>query len=59
VRDDDARMAQGSSIAEIPIVFFERQAGQTNLNFKKLLQGFFMILWLKILHLLRAENARF
>jgi hypothetical protein len=51
-------MAQGSSIAEIPIVFSERQAGQPNLNFKKLLQGFFMILGLKILHFLQTENAR-
>ena len=38
---------QGFSISEIPIVFPERQAGESNLNFKKLLQGFLMILKLK------------
>ncbi len=42
----------GFSIAEIPIVFAERQAGKSNLNFRKLLAGFLMILKLKTLHLL-------
>ena len=42
----------GFSIAEIPIVFAERQAGKSNLNFRKLLEGFLMILKLKTLHLL-------
>jgi dolichol-phosphate mannosyltransferase len=42
---------QGFSIAEIPIVFDERKAGESNLNFKKLLQGFLMILKLKGYHL--------
>jgi dolichol-phosphate mannosyltransferase len=42
----------GFSITEIPIVFIERQAGTSNLNFRKLLQGFLMILRLKIIHLL-------
>jgi dolichol-phosphate mannosyltransferase len=38
---------RGFSIVEIPIVFSERQAGKSNLNFKRLLQGFLMILKLK------------
>jgi dolichol-phosphate mannosyltransferase len=42
---------QGFSISEIPIVFPERQAGVSNLNFNKLLQGFLMILKLKSWHL--------
>jgi len=42
----------GFSITEIPIVFVERQAGKSNLNFRKLLSGFLMILGLKARHLL-------
>lgn len=42
---------QGFLISEIPIVFPERQAGESNLNFRKLLQGFLMILKLKSWHL--------
>jgi len=42
---------RGFSIGEIPIVFTERQAGKSNLNFRKLLQGFLMVLELKRLHL--------
>jgi dolichol-phosphate mannosyltransferase len=42
---------KGFSITEIPIVFAEREAGESNLNFKKLLQGFLMILRLKGYHL--------
>ena len=42
---------QGFLISEIPIVFPERQAGESNLNFRKLLQGFLMILRLKSWHL--------
>jgi dolichol-phosphate mannosyltransferase len=34
----------GFTITEIPIVFSERQAGESNLNFKKLVKGFFMVL---------------
>jgi dolichol-phosphate mannosyltransferase len=41
----------GFSITEIPIVFPERKAGESNLNFRKLLQGFLMILKLKGYHL--------
>jgi dolichol-phosphate mannosyltransferase len=44
---------RGFSITEIPIVFPERNAGESNLNFKKLLQGFLMILKLKRYHLAR------
>ena len=42
---------RGFLISEIPIVFPERQAGESNLNFRKLLQGFLMILKLKSWHL--------
>jgi dolichol-phosphate mannosyltransferase len=42
----------GFSIAEIPIVFGEREAGESNLSLGKLLQGFLMVLKLKGLHLL-------
>jgi dolichol-phosphate mannosyltransferase len=42
---------RGFSISEIPIHFPERQAGVSNLNFQKLLQGFLMILKLKSWHL--------
>ncbi len=41
----------GFSITEIPIIFVERQAGKSNLNFRKLLSGFLMILKLKTRHL--------
>jgi dolichol-phosphate mannosyltransferase len=41
----------GFSIVEIPIAFPERAAGQSNLNFRKLLQGFFMVLKLRWMHL--------
>ena len=43
---------QGFSIAEIPIVFTERQAGRSNLNVRKLIQGFVMVLKLRGQHLL-------
>ncbi len=46
----------GFSICEIPIVFIEREAGETKLNLKRLLQGFLMILRLKVLHLLGRLN---
>lgn len=50
---------QGFSIGEMPIVFSERQAGKSNLNLKRLLQGFFMILKLRSLRLLgRLEKPR-
>jgi len=42
----------GFSICEIPIIFIEREAGESKLNWKRLLQGFLMILRLKVLHLL-------
>jgi dolichol-phosphate mannosyltransferase len=43
---------KGFSMTEIPIIFIQRQAGKSNLNFRKLLQGFLMVLKLKGLHLL-------
>ncbi|UCG11230.1 MAG: polyprenol monophosphomannose synthase [Deltaproteobacteria bacterium] len=43
---------RGFSIVEIPIVFTERRAGKSNLNFSRLLQGFLMVLRLKWLHIL-------
>jgi dolichol-phosphate mannosyltransferase len=43
---------RGFSICEIPIVFTEREAGESKLNVKRLSQGFLMILRLKALHLL-------
>jgi dolichol-phosphate mannosyltransferase len=46
----------GFSICEIPIVFIEREAGQSKLNSKRLLLGFLMILRLKVLHLLGSLN---
>jgi dolichol-phosphate mannosyltransferase len=49
---------RGFSIAEIPIVFSERQAGKSNLNFRRLLQGFLMILKLKSLHLRGGLKGR-
>jgi dolichol-phosphate mannosyltransferase len=39
------------SICEIPITFKEREAGQSNLNFGRLLDGFLMVLKLKQQHL--------
>jgi dolichol-phosphate mannosyltransferase len=42
----------GFSITEIPVVFVERQAGNSNLNVRKLLQGFLTVLQLRALHLL-------
>ncbi|MBW2056593.1 MAG: polyprenol monophosphomannose synthase [Deltaproteobacteria bacterium] len=49
----------GFSIAEMPIVFSERQAGKSNLNLSRLLQGFFMVLKLRWLHLLgRLQNSQ-
>jgi len=41
----------GFSICEIPIVFVEREAGESKLDLGRLLQGFLMILKLKGLHL--------
>ncbi len=43
---------RGFSICEIPIVFTEREAGESKLDFKRLFQGFLMILRLKLLQLL-------
>jgi dolichol-phosphate mannosyltransferase len=43
---------RGFSIYEIPIVFVEREAGESKLDLGRLLQGFLMILKLKGLHLL-------
>jgi dolichol-phosphate mannosyltransferase len=43
---------RGFSICEIPIVFTEREAGESKLDLKRLSQGFLMILRLKLLHLL-------
>ena len=48
----------GFSICEIPIVFIEREAGESKLNLGRLLQGFLMILKLKGLHLLGKLNTR-
>ena len=43
---------RGFSIKEIPIVFTERQAGTSNLNLTKLMQGFLMVLKLRGLALI-------
>ena len=49
----------GFSIFEIPIVFVEREAGTSKLNFGRLLRGFWMVLKLKGLHLLgKLESSR-
>ena len=42
---------KGFSITEIPIVFPERDAGESNLNTVKLLQGFWMVLKLRGMHM--------
>lgn len=42
----------GFSIAEIPIVFPDREAGESNLSFSRLAQGFVMVLKFRGLHLL-------
>ena len=42
---------KGFSIKEIPIDFSERKAGVSNLNFKRLLRGFLMVLEMKSLHM--------
>ena len=41
---------EGFTIGEIPIVFKDRQAGESQLNFKRLLQGFLMVLRLRAMH---------
>jgi dolichol-phosphate mannosyltransferase len=41
---------KGFSIGEIPIVFKDREAGRSQLNFKRLLQGFLMVLRLRAMH---------
>lgn len=41
----------GCRITEIPIVFEDREAGTSNLNLKRLLRGFFMVLDLRWRHL--------
>lgn len=41
---------KGFSIGEIPIVFKDRQAGRSQLDFKRLLQGFSMVLRLRAMH---------
>jgi dolichol-phosphate mannosyltransferase len=43
---------RGFSIAETPIVFVDRQAGKSNLNLRKLIQGFFMVLKLRGMRLM-------
>lgn len=43
---------RGFSIVEIPITFAEREAGESNLNVWRLMQGFLMVLKLRALHLL-------
>ncbi len=48
----------GFSICEIPIVFTEREAGESKLNLGRLLQGFLMVLRLKGLQLLGRLNTR-
>ena len=49
----------GFSICEIPIVFVEREAGESKLNLKRLLKGFLMVLRLKGFHLLgRLKESR-
>ena len=42
---------RGFSIVEIPITFTEREAGESNLNVWRLMQGFLMVLKLRSLHL--------
>ncbi len=42
----------GFSICEIPIIFVEREKGESKLDWKRLLHGFLMIFRLKVLHLL-------
>ncbi|OGP93280.1 MAG: hypothetical protein A2156_07080 [Deltaproteobacteria bacterium RBG_16_48_10] len=46
----------GFSICEIPIVFVEREAGESKLNLRRLFKGFFMVLRLKGLHLLGSPS---
>jgi len=46
----------GFSICEIPIVFIEREAGESKLDLSRLLKGFLMIVRLKVLHLLGRLN---
>jgi dolichol-phosphate mannosyltransferase len=46
----------GFSICEIPIVFTEREAGESKLDTGRLLRGFLMILKLKGLHVLGRLN---
>ena len=41
----------GFSIGEIPIDFTEREVGTSNLNLRRLLQGFLMVLNLRYLHI--------
>jgi dolichol-phosphate mannosyltransferase len=49
----------GFSICEIPIVFVEREAGESKLNLKRLLKGFLMVLRLKGFHLFgRLKESR-
>jgi len=48
----------GFSICEIPIVFTEREAGESKLDMGRLLQGFLMILKLKGLYLLGKLNPQ-
>jgi len=43
---------EGFTIGEIPIVFKDRQAGESQLNFKRLLKGFLMVPRLRAMHLL-------
>ena len=40
----------GFSIGEIPIVFKDREAGESQLNFKRLVNGFLMVLRLRAMH---------
>ena len=41
----------GFSIGEIPIDFIEREVGTSNLNLRRLMQGFLMVLNLRYLHI--------
>jgi dolichol-phosphate mannosyltransferase len=41
---------KGFTIGEIPILFQDRQAGESQLNLKRLLQGFLMVLKLRLMH---------
>jgi hypothetical protein len=41
---------KGFSIGEIPIVFKDRKAGESQLNFKRLVNGFLMVLRLRAMH---------